>query len=142
MEFKILIYIIGAVIYFVYKQFQKLQREAVKRQAQLTGEMKPFIQPVAVEIQKPLQRVKSERQELDTESARVRAQNKMRSSKTPKPFFEKPEHVISVFTDPKYNTPGSTGIAVSSPLSENILPEEIDIRKMILYSELLRHPAW
>lgn len=142
MEFKVIIYLIGGVLYFVYKQYEKLQKEAVSRKAKLEGEIKPYVQPAAVEIQKPLQRVKSERQQLDAESARLRELNKMRSAKTPKPFFDKPEHVNSVFSQSDDSSLASRAMAVTAAQDENFVRDEIDIRKMILYSELLKRPAW
>ena len=142
MEFKILIYLIGAVIYLVFKQYQKLQKEALKRKTLLQDEMTLNPKPFVPEVIKPVQKVKVERQQMDAESARLREQKRMRSAKTPKPFFETPEHYIPALNDKGSFGQVSTSAAVISSSDEKYIHEEIDIRKMILYSELLKRPAW
>jgi hypothetical protein len=142
MEFKILIYLIGAVIYFVFKQYQKLQKEALKRKVLLKDEITLNPKPIVPEILKPVQKVKVQRQQMDAESARLRERNKMQSAKTPKPFFETPEHYISSLSDKKNMGQVSASANVLSGSDENNMHEGIDIRKMILYSELLKRPAW
>ncbi len=140
MEFKILLYIVGAAIYIVYRQYQKLQKEALKRKASLEQSMpaermvqdqsavKPVTKPTEVKS-KSVRPFASARQALKPKSP------------SPQPFFETPEHYKPVFDVSKEQSELLPKAAISTD-SEHYNQEQIDIRKLILYSELLKRPAW
>lgn len=146
MEFKLLVYLIGGIVYFVYKQYQKLQKEALNRKQELQPLEKQVPEPILVEAAKPTPRVKAERQQIERENSIKRLQNKMVKQKASKPFFEKPEHVISVFESNSSNS-GIFNTAILDDEKGTIGNgkawfDEIEYKKIVLYNVLLNRPTW
>lgn len=134
MEFKFILYTLIAIGYFLYRKYQSLQNEAVKRKKELYDTI----------TEKPVAR-KSFKTEVRTAEAKVKKarSNDLMQNKT------KAMEVISSGAQQQsfqINTPqvNETVYQVQEPITsteeEKAIFELSDIRKAVLWSEILAKP--
>lgn len=83
MEFKAIIYIIGALVYFFYALNKKAQENKDKKSAPATGNVNLPQKPVSPPVAKPLREVMQQAKKLraDYETQRRRASEALKSAK-------------------------------------------------------------
>lgn len=86
MEFKVLIYVIGGILYFVYTIVKKNQEnKAAANEQQTTSESKPVSPPVANPLEEVMREVRRKQAEIEAQKAKTIAPPKQVTKTLPKP---------------------------------------------------------
>jgi Na+-transporting NADH:ubiquinone oxidoreductase subunit NqrC len=136
MELKVILYIIAGVAYFIYKQFQKLQKEAITRQVKINAHQNSGKAGNSKEINS-IEELFVSKQDLKTSETTfhdnqkvVKKSKQIESTAASLASFSNNQNM----NEEEYYSEQSSVKTVQKSYSQ--------IRNMILFSELLKRPTY